>query len=1119
MTTRSESLLHYLRHLTANPENDASDAVLLERFASHGDESAFTALLARHGPMVLGVCRRILRDGHAAEDAFQATFLVLARKAGVLHRPQALAAWLYGTAHHLASTARRAETRRHQREARHPEHATSSSPGDPLDDLSARELLLALDEELARLPESYRLPLILCHLEGHSYEEAARLLGWTAGSVKGRLERGRKQLQARLIRRGLALGASLLAMECMATTTVSAALRQATMQRALTFAAGSTEGIATNVLTLVEAGVASVTMTKAKLGLILLLALGLACGSGVLALPLSSEKQAEEQLAEVTNPEQETETPKPASDKRALTDLYGDPLPSGAVARMGTMRWRHMGSVISVVYSPDGKTIATSEINEGPLVLWDAATGKELHRLEEEPGVRGGVAFSPDGKQLAWAKEGSWVGLWDVATGKQLRRLKGRARMAGGCVAFSSDGKTLANSLGNFVTLFDVRTGAERRRLEGHPDAMIASIAFSADGKVLAAGGWDKTIVLWDTTTAKILHRLDAHEKQVPCVAFSDDGKTLASASHDRTARLWDVASGQEQRRFVHEHKHNDDAIQTVHFVPGHPWLVTGGLRSIRVWDLATSKEVRRLPGHFCLCGCPVSLSSDGTKLATHGQEQGQIVVWELATGKRLSPTRGHQRAIGSVAFSPDGKTLATGSWDETLRLWDAANGKEQRSFRLTFGVQVTFIPDGKTLAAGSDNGVVHTWDAATGKELRRFSTHKGGLGHLVFAADGKTCISTGVNRLDIASDRNTSTSTSDKLIRRWRVDTGTEIGRFEGLEQAATRLALAPDGRTMVSVSPDKTARLWDVSSGKEMRQFRGQEGWLGCVTYSPDGKTVAAAGEDRIIRVWDITTSEEVRRFVGHTNFIEAVHFAPDGRTLASASHDRTVRLWEVATGQERHRFLGHRNSVFALAFSHDGQRLASAGYDAVGLVWDVTGRITAAQEGETRLSETELNQLWMNLGKENAAEAYRAMRTLLRDPRATMRLFQEKLRPVPAIDRAKSAQWIADLDSTEFAVREKAVRELEQQGEGAEGALRKVLEGSPSLEVRQRVKSLLEKLTGANRLRSLRAVEVLEHLDTVQSRRLLETLAVGAAEARLTEDAKASLRRLTVQARLKP
>ncbi len=1120
MTVRSESLLHYLRQLTAPSDNDAGDAVLLKRFASQGDESAFSALLARHGPMVLSVCRRILRDGHAAEDAFQATFLVLARKAGALRRPKALASWLYGTAHHLASTARRAEARRHEREDRCQEYRISSSPRDLLDDFSARELLLALDEELARMPESYRLPLILCHLEGHTYEEAARLLGWTVGSVKGRLERGRKQLHARLTRRGLALGAGLLALECMAPTTVSGALRLATMQSARTFAAGSAEGIAASVLALAETGVASVTMTKAKVVLILLLALGLVGGTGLFAFPLRSGEHAEEEYAEAaTTPESRTETPKPVSDKHALTDTYGDPLPPGAIARMGTIRFRHDGDALSVAYSPDGKMIASGERNDGPVILWDAATGKELRRLDEEPGVRGRFAFSPDGKQLAWAKWGSWVGIWDVATGKQVRRLKAESGGAGGCVAYSADGKTLATSPGQAVVLFDARTGTERRRLEGHPDQMIASIAFSPDGKILAAGGWNKTIVLWDTTTAKILHRLAEHEQQVPGLAFSADGKTLASASHDRTARLWDVETGREQRRFVHQHKYNDDAIQTVHFVPGHPWLITGGSRFIRVWDLPTGKEVRHFPGHFCQCDCPVSLSPDGTKVATR-EHPGQIVLWELATGKRLFTPGGHQGFIVSVAFSPDGRTLATGSGDKTLRLWDAVSGKEMHRSTLTYNTRIAFVPDGKLLAAGSD-GLIRIWDAATFKELHRFPTHKDGLGHVVFAADGKTCITSGVNRQSFAADGKTLIeSTSDKLIRRWRVETGEEIGQFEGLSKAAGVLALSPDGSRLVSVNDDKPVRLWGVASGKEIRQFRGHKGWLACVAFSPDGKTIAAGGRGKVIHLWDAATGEEVRQLTGHEDFtgggensIHAVRFSPDGRTLASAAYDRTIRLWEVATWQERHRFHGHRQPVWTLDFSRDGRRLASAGMDATVLVWDVMGRITAEREGVVRLPENELNRLWTELADEkNAALAYQAIRALLRDPTATMRLFQENVRPVPAIDRARIDPLIADLDSAEFAVREKAVHELERQGEAVEGALRKVLEGRPSLEMRQRVKLLLEKLTGANRLRKLRAVEVLEHLDTAESRGLLETLAGGASEARLTQEAKASVRRMT-------
>jgi RNA polymerase sigma factor (sigma-70 family) len=328
MSAPTEPLLHYLRRLTTHAEEKANDADLLRRFTSQGDEAAFATLLTRHAPMVLGVCRRILRDQHDAEDAFQATFLVLARKAGSLRRPETLASWLYTIARHLACTTHRSEARRRQREAGYPRSVATASPGDLLDDLSARELLLALDEEMAQLPETYRLPLILCHLEGRTHEEAARLLGWTTGSVKGRLERGRARLRARLSRRGLTLGASLLALESMATATVSAALRQATLQRALAFAAGSAEGIAANVVALAEAGAPSMAASKVKWAALFILTLGLAGGTSVLALPGQHEKatQAKQEMASTfQNPR--SETSKPARNGHTTTDAYGDPLP------------------------------------------------------------------------------------------------------------------------------------------------------------------------------------------------------------------------------------------------------------------------------------------------------------------------------------------------------------------------------------------------------------------------------------------------------------------------------------------------------------------------------------------------------------------------------------------------------------------------------------------------------------------------------------------------------------------------------------------------------------------------------------------------------------------------
>jgi RNA polymerase sigma factor (sigma-70 family) len=278
-------LLHHFRQL-APPD---ADAVLLQRFAHDRDETAFRALVERHGPMVLGVCRRVLQDAHAAEDAFQATFLVLARKSGGLRRPSTLAAWLYGVARRVALKARG----RWRRPSVDAADVPDPRP-DPLVELSARDLLAAVNEEIERLPERNRLPVVLCCLEGLSQEEAAQRLGWRPGSVKGRLERGRKRLQARLTRRGLTLSAVLAAAAvARGGPGRSVLLAGPTAEAALTFSANGTKAA-------VPAGAAAManevlramifTRMKAGAGVLLLTAL-LGLGAGEAALHQSASQE------------------------------------------------------------------------------------------------------------------------------------------------------------------------------------------------------------------------------------------------------------------------------------------------------------------------------------------------------------------------------------------------------------------------------------------------------------------------------------------------------------------------------------------------------------------------------------------------------------------------------------------------------------------------------------------------------------------------------------------------------------------------------------------------------------------------------------------------------------
>jgi RNA polymerase sigma factor (sigma-70 family) len=239
MADRPEQLLHHILGRASAPAADA-DAALLRRYVGAGDEQAFAVLVGRHWGLVWGVCRRVLRDAHEAEDAAQATFLLLARKPAAVRRPERLTAWLHGTAHRLALNCRKAR-RRQRRAARGLRAAPLPPQPDAVAELSAQEVQAIVDEELLWLPQVYRLPVILCCLEGHTLAEAARQLGWSPGSVQGRLKRGRARLRARLARRGLTLAGALAAVEASggaASAGMSALLAEAAARAALAFAAG-----------------------------------------------------------------------------------------------------------------------------------------------------------------------------------------------------------------------------------------------------------------------------------------------------------------------------------------------------------------------------------------------------------------------------------------------------------------------------------------------------------------------------------------------------------------------------------------------------------------------------------------------------------------------------------------------------------------------------------------------------------------------------------------------------------------------------------------------------------------------------------------------------------------
>jgi RNA polymerase sigma factor (sigma-70 family) len=1110
---RTSIILQHIRRLAGTRHADPSlDGQLLERFTGQHDEAAFAALEQRHGPMVLNVCRSVLRHEQDAEDAYQATFLVLAQKADSIRKPEAVAGWLYEVAYHVAVQAQAAAARRRALERR----AAPLAPADPTLDMTLRDVQRVMHEELRRLPDKYRLPLVLCYLEGRSHQEAARQLGWTAASVRGRLERGRARLRDRLVRRGLGLGVSLLALENLTTATVSAALRQATVHQALTFAARSVEGIATNVVALAESGAMSMTMTRAKVGLILLLVLGLAGGAGVLAYPLPSEKQAQEKQTTAAQTQvRRAETVNPASNKSAPTDLYGDPLPSGAMARLGTVRFRHSSVIYDLRVSPDGRTLISAGGNS--VEVWDAQTEVRLRSFPFDSLYVYGTELTPDGKLL-----GVFEGLpekkmrfWDLVRGVEVHPF-GEAAPQAMRAALSPNGELLASLdrlQSQTVNIWDMRKGKKIRTIEevDAPASVVRNLAFSPNGQLLVfpnASGFG----VWDLAAGKKLYQLDLGAKVRPgCAVFSSDSKLLAGATsgnppnHDHTLHLWDLATGKE----IGALKGHESYVTALAVAPKGNVLASASRDgTIRFWDLATRRETSR---HWTSSMTyALAFDQDGRTMLS-GYTNGVIRRWRVEKGREDHTPAEPADAPDWVAFAPNGQTLIT-TGEGKIGLWEPLTGQPRQfvDAPLPPSTLKTLSPDGKMLALSeSYQGQILLWDVATGKLVSRLGEagQLGGSSSCRFSPDGQRLV-TG--------------SLQGDTVRIWEAASGKELIRLKGQTKPGS-FAFSPDGKALVSASSgqprgDYTVCLWDLATGKEIWR-RSTRPWVTMdLAISPDGRTLALGGElsgrsnrSGEVHLWEAATGKELRRWEGHRNRVHSVTFSPDGRMLATGGLDKTIRLWEVATGGERRRFQNAKMSFTVVSFSPDGRLLASAGYlDASALVWDVTGRFRDGRFQAQRLSAKELNCCWDDLAHADAARAYQCIIALSGSPKESVALLKDRLPPVTVADPKRVAPLLAALDSDQFTERDKAATELEKLGLAVEPALREALSAKPALELR-RIEVILDKLASGPRLRFLRALEVLEHVGTPEARLLLESLCQGRAELWPTQEAKASLERL--------
>jgi RNA polymerase sigma factor (sigma-70 family) len=767
-TSPMTEVMQYLRG-TLLPEGPGmTDGQLLECFVDRRDAAALEALLWRHGPMVWGVCRRILGNHHDAEDAFQATFLVLVRKAASVFPRAKVGNWIYGVAHQTALKARDIRARRRTRERPASHMPESAVKGRDL----FHDLQPLLDLEISRLPEKYRTVIALCELGGKTVRETARQLGCPEGTVASRLARGKSMLAKRLARQGMAVtGATLAALlsRCAASASVPSSLMTSTIKAMTLVVAGqaTTAGIISGtVAALTDKVVKAMFLNKLiKLVVVLLLIAPL---SGAAGLIYQTQGARPANTAHASTPSRaptvrETDKQRQANDLERLqgtwrlfsSEMDGVRLGEGR-PEIKDSRLVFQGSLVTMAgklfHSPELKMEPENVKALGTLTLDASKTPKVIvFKWDANPWLTSEYLI----QRGIYALDGDHLKLCFYLPGQDTKSLLP--------TEFSANAGS-KRSLGTWKRISQARRRGESNRAESAPvreerrnqpmtlaghTNRVDSVKFSRDGKTVASASADGTIKLWDVKTGQHAGTLNAGTP-VPCLAFSPDGRILASGSHNSTVTLWDVRTGKIIATFQAATDNVPIIIQTVAFSPDGKTLAASGENwTIKLWDVSTRKLITTIIGHSGVV-LSMAFSPNGKVLASASGDGTIRLSAVFPNTGALLPAIGPQKAakeppsyICSLAFSPDGQTLASGGQDKAVRLWDMQTGQNIATFKghlTVFGV--AFSPDGKTLASGSDDRTVKLWDVASGKNIATFRGHTGAVTSVAFSPDGQTIAS-----------------------------------------------------------------------------------------------------------------------------------------------------------------------------------------------------------------------------------------------------------------------------------------------------------------------------------------------------------------------------------------
>ena len=780
-------------------------------------------------------------------------------------------------------------------------------------------------------------------------------------------------------------------------------------------------------------------------------------------------------------------------DPTPAQDLFGDPLPPGAVARMGTVRFRHDSLTMAMKFTKDGSRLVTAGYDH-TVRIWDATTGKSLSVLMGHKDAVNTVSLTPaEDRILSWSRDGE-VRLWTIKDGSS-RVVVSAPSGTFTSVGVSPDGRTLACGTNEGkIRICAVDTGEMTREFDAHKGPVTAAV-FSGDGKRLITAGDDGFVIAWNPESGQDLWRNQISSSPVKSLVLSPDNRSIAAAIEDKSIVIVEADKG----IIGHKIEGLGGLVSDLSYSPDGRTLVGHVGSQLTLWDLDLRKP-RWSVGTQSSGIHSTAFHPGGKILATGGS---LITLHDTETGKRLDTRESHEEWIECLRYTPDGKRLLSSSRDGTVRIWDSATGRPIRRLEAAtdWGAAAAVSPDGKRIVTCGRDDKMRLWDFESGRMEREFPFQANRrCGGLSFTADEQRLVFAGVDLMWIDVAAGKAVKSSRVLTDRRTVNT-------------AMGLAVSADGKILATGHYDKTIRLWNAETLEESRVIAGHKGGPGVggfsLAFAPDGRLLAAADQNEpVIRLWEVASGRQVALFEGHGNEVTSIAISPDGLWLASGSLDGTARLWELSTGKELFRFLDDKiwKWVGSVALSPDGRQLAT-GLNGTILTW------TLRPPGPK--IDRPIDDLWKDLGSPEADRAFRALWGFVDGGEKSIKALSDRI-PLKVDAPERITKLIAALGSEDIEAREEAMRQLAASAGSAETIIIEALKGDIGAEAKARLERILSLLDqplpqSPELLHRLRAIQALERLGAAEA---IKTIEKQGPFQRLRREAAAALKRLEMK-----